>query len=174
MTKGFLIMSHSKNKVPAPSFSQIVRDPAQFLGYGLGSGLITPAPGTWGTLAGLIVFLPVLLLSEWAAWGMLITGLLAGSWICQKSADAIGVHDHGGIVWDEFVGIWIVLILIPEQTWPWWIAAFIVFRLFDIVKPWPIGWMDEQLEGGFGIMADDVLAGLFAAITLWVIYAAFF
>lgn len=163
-------MSH-KEKVPPPLFSQIVKDPAQFLGYGFGSGLLNPAPGTWGTLAGLILFLPILLLSEWAAWALLVVGLLVGSWICQKSADAIGVHDHGGIVWDEFIGIWIVLILLPEQTWQWWIVAFIAFRVFDIVKPWPIKWLDEELEGGFGIMADDVVAALFAALSIWTIYA---
>ena len=158
------------NKIPAPPFSQIAKDPAQFLGYGLGSGLITPAPGTWGTLAGLIVFLPVLLLSEWAAWGLLLLGMLAGSWICQKSADAIGVHDHGGIVWDEFIGIWIVLIMLPEQTWQWWLAAFVAFRFFDIVKPWPIKWIDAKVEGGFGIMMDDVVAAIMAAGVIWIIY----
>ncbi|CAN8139116.1 Phosphatidylglycerophosphatase A [uncultured Thiomicrorhabdus sp.] len=162
-----------KNRVPAPPFSKITKDPAQFLGYGLGSGLITPAPGTWGTIAGLILFLPILLWSETAAWVVLLAGLFAGSWICQKSADAIGVHDHGGIVWDEFVGIWIVLILLPEQTWIWWLAAFVSFRVFDIVKPWPIKWLDHQLEGGFGIMADDVLAAIFAALTIWFIHALF-
>lgn len=163
-------MANHKNKVPAPAFSQIIRDPAQFLGYGLGSGLMTPAPGTWGTLAGLILFLPVMLLSEWAAWAVVLLGLFAGSWICQKSADAIGVHDHGGIVWDEFVGIWIVLILLPEQNWQWWLIAFIAFRMFDIVKPWPIKWLDQHLEGGFGIMADDVVAAIFAALSVWGIY----
>lgn len=159
-----------KEKVPPPSFSEISQDPAQFLGFGLGSGLIYPAPGTWGTLAGLVFFVPLLLISNWLAWGVLVLGLLAGSWICQKSADAIGVHDHGGIVWDEFVGIWIVLILLPEQTWLWWLAAFISFRLFDIVKPWPISWLDKNLEGGFGIMADDVVAAVFAAIPIWFLY----
>lgn len=166
-------MSDEKNKIPAPKFSQIVKDPAQFLGYGLGSGLITPAPGTWGTLAGLILFLPVILWSESAAWALLLIGLFAGSWICQKSADAIGVHDHGGIVWDEFVGIWIVLILLPEQSWLAWILAFVAFRAFDIVKPWPIKWLDKNLEGGFGIMADDIVAALMAALLVWLIFPWF-
>ncbi|WP_319557680.1 phosphatidylglycerophosphatase A [Thiomicrorhabdus sp.] len=161
-------MSSQKNKIPAPPFSQIVKDPAQFLGYGLGSGLITPAPGTWGTLAGLILFLPVVLWSETAAWVLLALGLLVGSWICGKSAEAIGVHDHGGIVWDEFVGIWIVLIFLPEQTWVWWLAAFVSFRVFDIIKPWPIGWVDSKVSGGLGILLDDVLAGLMAAAVIWI------
>ncbi|BBP45737.1 phosphatidylglycerophosphatase A [Thiosulfatimonas sediminis] len=166
-------MSKQKNTVPAPRLAQIIKSPAEFLGYGLGSGLISPAPGTWGTLLGLLLFVPILLWSHTAAWILLLVGLFTGSWICQKSAEAIGVHDHGGIVWDEFIGIWIVLILLPEQSWLWWLVAFISFRFFDILKPWPIGWLDQRLEGGFGIMADDVVAALFAALSIWVLFALF-
>ncbi|MBN2647211.1 MAG: phosphatidylglycerophosphatase A [Thiotrichales bacterium] len=164
-------MKTQKNKVAAPPMKQLLRDPVQLLGFGFGSGLLSPAPGTWGTLIGLLVFLPILLWSESLAWLLLGLGLIAGSWICQRSAEAIGVHDHGSIVWDEFIGIWIVLILLPQQTWPWWLGAFVTFRLFDIVKPWPIRWLDQHLKGGFGIMADDVLAAFFAVALLWLVFS---
>jgi phosphatidylglycerophosphatase A len=158
------------DKPVKPKFADIVRDPALFMGFGLGSGLLTPAPGTWGTLAGWILFLPLLLLTEIGAWIVLILGLVLGSWFCQKSADYMGVHDHGSIVWDEFVGIWIVLITLPQQSWSYWIVAFLAFRVFDILKPWPIKWFDQNVEGGFGIMLDDVLAAIMASMSIWVVY----
>jgi phosphatidylglycerophosphatase A len=91
-----------------------------------------------------------------------------GIYLCGETARRLGVHDHGGIVWDEFVGLWLVLLLIPAGLF-WWLAGFFLFRLFDIVKPWPIGWLDQRLGGGFGIMLDDVLAALYALLPLWMI-----
>ncbi len=84
-----------------------------------------------------------------------------GVYLCQYTSDALGVHDHGGIVWDEFVGYWITMIAVP-LTWQWILLGFVLFRVFDIVKPWPVKVADMKMKGGFGIMLDDVLAGLYA------------
>jgi phosphatidylglycerophosphatase A len=86
---------------------------------------------------------------------------LLGIWLCDAAASNLGVHDHPGIVWDEFVGLWVSCIALPTG-WPWLLAAFVLFRFFDILKPWPIRWLDRKVPGGLGIMVDDLLAGLFA------------
>jgi phosphatidylglycerophosphatase A len=105
-----------------------------------------------------------------------VVALLAGSWICGRAAELSGEHDHGGIVWDEFVGVWLVLLLLPSVAWQgdnqawWWIAAFLSFRFFDIIKPWPIRWIDQRVSGGFGILLDDVVAAVFAVVVIWLTY----
>lgn len=136
----------------------------------MGSGLIKPGPGTWGTLLGLLLFIPLLMWSELAAWGVFVLSVVFGSWICGKAAEIVGVHDHGGIVWDEFAGIWLVLLCLPEQTPLMWLFAFVAFRLFDIFKPWPINWADAKVHGGTGIMLDDLLAGAMAIGIIWAIH----
>lgn len=142
-------------------------NPIHFLALGLGSGLIHPAPGTWGSLAGLIIGA---LLFPWAGTisFAILTALsfLLGCYLCQKTADDMGVHDHGSIVWDEFVGVWICLLFIPELSWFWCVIAFVIFRFFDILKPYPIKFFDEKLESGFGIMIDDVLAAVYGVIVI--------
>jgi len=142
--------------------------PSGFLAFGLGSGLSPKAPGTAGTAVGMLVALPLAGIPLWA--GLLVVGLsfVAGILICNRASQALGVHDHGGIVWDEFVGIWLVLVLVPAH-WVWWIAAFVVFRAFDILKPWPIGRLDRRVHGGFGIMLDDLIAAIYAAALLGVL-----
>jgi len=139
--------------------------PAGFLAFGLGSGLSPKAPGTVGTAVGILLALPLAGVPTWG--GLLIVALAfgAGIPICGSTSRRLGVHDHGGIVWDEFVGIWLVLVLLPAH-WAWWLAAFVVFRVFDIVKPWPIGWLDRRVEGGLGIMIDDIIAALYAIAVL--------
>ena len=135
-------------------------NPIHLLAVGFGSGLIHPAPGTWGSLAGTI--LGVILLSLLSIKTFLI-------FICQKTTADMGVHDHGSIVWDEFVGVFIVLAAIPSLSWQWILAAFALFRFFDILKPFPIRYFDEKLESGFGIMVDDVLAAIYAVIVVFAI-----
>ena len=138
-----------------------------FLAFGFGTGLARKAPGTWGTLAGL-VFVPLLqLVSLPLALAVIAAASVFGVWLCGKVADDLGVHDHGGIVWDEIVGIWITLVLFPAH-WGWWLAGFVAFRFFDILKPWPIRALDRRLGGGLGIMLDDILAGVCAALVLLV------
>ena len=116
-------------------------------------------PGTIGTLfalpfcflfqmSGIVGYLAIVLIA-----------LLFGVWLCGKVADDMQVQDPSSIVWDEFVGIWITLFMLPDG-WYWLIAGFVLFRIFDILKPWPIGWLDKNLKGGFGIMMDDVAAGI--------------
>ncbi|MCA1779456.1 MAG: phosphatidylglycerophosphatase A [Xanthomonadaceae bacterium] len=141
------------------------RTPVGFLAFGFGSGLAPKAPGTVGTLMGMLVGLPLAGVPLWAGLVIVALAFLAGIPICQKASTALGVHDHSGIVWDEFVGIWLVLVLVPFEP-AWWLAAFLAFRLFDVVKPWPIGWLDRKVDGGFGIMLDDLIAALYAAAVL--------
>ena len=91
---------------------------------------------------------------------------VVGIAICGRAADQMGVHDHGGIVWDEFVGFWIAMAALPI-TWQSVILGFVLFRVFDVLKPWPISWLDKKVSGGFGIMIDDVIAGLAAAVVIY-------
>ena len=144
------------------------RNPWHFLAFGLGSGLAPKAQGTWGSLVGLL-FVPLLaqLGLFWLAVVIVLSAIF-GCWLCGKVADDLGVHDHNGIVWDEFVGVWITLFAVP-MTWYWLLLGFILFRIFDIAKPWPISWADKKVAGGIGIMLDDILAGLIAAGVLQLI-----
>jgi phosphatidylglycerophosphatase A len=145
------------NSVPASAF----KHPVHFLAIGLGSGAMPKAPGTFGTLAGVALFGPLSLLPLGWYLGWIVLAALLGIYLCGKTARDWQVHDHGGIVWDEFVGFWITMIAVPV-TWYWVLAGFVLFRLFDIWKPWPIRYCDQHIHGGFGIMLDDVLAGVFA------------
>lgn len=162
------------NSIPRPPARLILTTPEHFIAFGFGSGLAPFAPGTFGTLAGLPFWLLLMHLSlpHYAIALALLFGL--GCWICGESARLLGVHDYGGIVFDEIVGLLAActpLMLIAGGVhgagWLWLLAAFGLFRAFDILKPWPIRWLDRHVEGGFGIMVDDVLAGLAAAAVLW-------
>ncbi|WP_439327574.1 phosphatidylglycerophosphatase A family protein [Lonepinella sp. BR2357] len=144
-------------------------NPVHLLAVGLGSGLIHPAPGTWGSLAGLllgILFMQMMPLKIFIIFTAVC--FLLGCYLCQKTSDDMGIHDHGAIVWDEFVGIWIVQIGLVGLFAEHWIIgnvlAFVLFRLFDIWKPFPIKYFDQKLESGFGIMVDDVLAAGYAVL----------
>ena len=141
------------------------RNPIHFLAFGLGSGAAPFAPGTVGTLLGALLFwlLPPLTPVIYAA-GILATTVF-GVWLCGRTAQDIGVHDHGGIVWDEFVGYWITMFMAPPGI-GWLVVGFVLFRVFDIIKPWPIKWADEQVSGGLGIMLDDVIAGILACLCI--------
>jgi phosphatidylglycerophosphatase A len=141
---------------------------AGWIACGFGSGLAPRAQGTFGSLAAL---LPWLLLRQLPLPLYLLAIVLAfalGVWACNVAGRALGVDDHRSLVWDEFVGQWIALL--PALLAPWWAVAagFVLFRLFDVAKPWPISWLDRRLKGGLGVMIDDVVAGVFAAIVLGV------
>lgn len=143
--------------------------PCHWLAVGGGLGLMAKAPGTWGTLAGLPLALLLLALPSLLAWSLLLLCAAAGIWICGRTAADWGVHDHGAIVWDEVVGYALTVLLAsgwlvigPLEL----LLAFGLFRLFDILKPWPIRYLDRQVHGGIGIMVDDLLAGLFAALMM--------
>ncbi|MFC3532271.1 phosphatidylglycerophosphatase A [Vogesella facilis] len=153
--------------LPKPDWRFLLARPAHFLALGFGSGLLTPAPGTWGTLAALPL-----------AWGLLQLGLgglwlallalplfVLGVYLCDVTGRALGVADSGHIVWDEIVAMLLVLAFVPATPLAW-LAAFIAFRCFDIIKPWPIRWLDAHVHGGFGVMLDDLVAGIFATVVL--------
>lgn len=152
-----------------------LRDPLQLLAFGFGSGLAPKAPGTFGSLLALALF-PLLAMLGLPAYLLLVlVATVAGVKICTHAANALGVHDDGRIVWDEFAGQWIALIpLLLVPAWQadvqgilWLFAGFALFRLLDISKPWPISYLDKNLHGGLGIMLDDVLAGAVAGLILW-------
>ena len=151
---------------PSPSFQQLIRNPVHFLAFGFGSGLSPKAPGTAGTLVAVLLWplLAELPLSIYLAIVVVVS--VTGFYLCGKTASDLGVHDHPGIVWDEIAGFWLAMTAIPV-TWYWMLLGFILFRLFDIWKPWPIGWFDRQVDGGVGIMLDDLIAGLFAWVLLF-------
>lgn len=143
------------------------RHPAHLFAFGFGAGAIRYAPGTWGTAAALPA---ALLLHHLPPLGYALFLVMAfgfGVWSCGTAGKHLGVDDHPGMVWDEMVGYWIAIAALPPR-WEWWLAAFILFRVFDIWKPWPIGELDRRLHGGFGVMVDDAAAGLVCGIILFV------
>jgi len=155
-----------------PSAKQTFSDPVYFLALGFGSGLSKKAPGTCGSLVALLLYVPLSLLPFWAYIAFVCVAFLLGIYICDGAARKINIKDPGAIVWDEFVGMWITFILVPEG-WYFLIAGFLLFRLFDIAKPWPVNYLDRQISGGLGIMVDDVAAGLYAFASLQLLaYAA--
>ena len=138
-----------------------LRKPYQLLAFGFGSGLAPKAPGTFGTLAAVPLYLLLQPLPLSLYLLLVAFGFVAGIWICEATSRDLGVHDHGGIVWDEIIGYWVTMSLAPAGWW-WLVIGFLLFRFFDILKPWPIGWLDRRVTGGFGIMLDDLVAGLYA------------
>lgn len=150
--------------------ASLMRDPGHCLSLGLGSGCISRAPGTWGSLAGVLLYSLFFWVPLPVYMALVVAAFLGGIYLCGRTARALGVHDDGAIVWDEFVGVWIALAFQPTG-WMWIAAAFVAFRVFDIIKPWPIGWLDRRISGGMGIMVDDVLAGLYALAALLAVQA---
>ena len=138
---------------------------AGFFAFGFGSGLAPFAPGTFGTLAAIPLYLVLMQFSWWMYAFLVLIAFIVGVRLCDVTGGRLGVHDYGGIVWDEFVGLWITLFLVLF-SWQNIILGFIVFRLFDIIKPFPIGWLDKKVSGGFGVMIDDVLAGIYALLVM--------
>ncbi len=135
------------------------------LAFGFGAGLAKKMPGTAGTLVGVLCYLGLagLPLAYYTAVTLLL--FLAGIWLCGQTARDLAVHDHPAIVWDEIVGYLVTMTAAPAG-WRWVLAGFLLFRLFDIWKPWPIHWLDRRASGGFGIMVDDLLAAVYAAFLL--------
>jgi len=148
-----------------PTLDRLLRDPVLLVAFGFGSGLAPRAPGTCGSLAALALSPLLLWLPAPLAWGFLAIAVIAGIFICGSAVSRLGVADHPGIVWDEFAGLWLALLLAPPGSL-FWAGAFVLFRIFDIVKPWPIRWFDRHCRGGFGVMIDDLAAGLAAGAVL--------
>ena len=152
--------------VVQPDLTWMLRRPVRVLALGLGSGLLRPAPGTWGTLAGWLLWVLLIQPLDLDTGDMLVLlalAFLAGCWICAQAGRDLGVVDHGSIVWDEIVAIWLVLWLAPVSA-TGQLAGFLAFRLFDIMKPFPIRLFDRRLKNGFGVMWDDLLAAGYAVL----------
>lgn len=141
-------------------------NPILFLAFGFGSGLVKKMPGTVGTVAAIPVYLVLIQLDLWLYSLLTVLSILIGFTICGRAAEMLGEHDFGGIVWDEIAGFLITMWLVPF-SWYAVLLGFILFRIFDIFKPWPIKWIDQKVGGGIGIMLDDVLAGMLAGIILY-------
>lgn len=141
------------------------RNPVHLLAFGLGAGAAPKAPGTAGTLVAVPLYLLVGGQPLWAYLAITVAAFLAGIWICGRTADDLGTHDHPGIVWDEVVGFFVTMTAAPAG-WASLVAGFALFRGFDILKPWPIHWLDARVGGGLGIMLDDLAAGLYALAVL--------
>lgn len=150
-----------------------MKNPIHLLATGFGSGLSPYIPGTIGTLAAIPFYLLLVSVSPLLLWVAVFIGTFIGIYLCQKTSDDMQVHDHGSIVWDEFIGFWITMLLVPVTSWQAILAGFILFRFFDMVKPWPISWFDKKVQGGLGIMLDDVIAGLISMLLLWVGHSYF-
>lgn len=149
-----------------PSVAWVFRSFSRIISFGLGSGLLRPAPGTWGTLCGWLLWLG--LVSRLPDMGIAIVLLLAfalGCWTCQRTGREMGIPDHGGMVWDEIVAFWLVLWLTPAAFLPQ-LLAFIVFRFFDIIKPPPVSYCDRRFKNGFGVMLDDLLAAVYSLLVI--------
>ncbi len=145
------------------------RSPVLLLATGFGAGRIPRAPGTFGSLVGIAVYLAWARGWPPAVYVMVLTLVfVAGIWLCARAERELGRHDAPAIVWDEIVGQLLALILLPPG-WIWIVLAFALFRLFDIWKPFPIGWLNRRVPGGLGIMLDDVVAGLFALLAIEVL-----
>ena len=171
---------------PCPRTASVWEKLIYWLGIGLGSGLPKRAAGTWGTVGGLVVAIPMLWLGFWGFLAVTVVGALVGSYICGKTSDLMGVHDDPHIVWDEWVGMWVSLLPIlwlhfyddgllqghQLSLLLLYFAAFVAFRFFDILKPGPIKWVDKNVSGGFGILIYDILAGLMAGVVLIVFISA--
>ena len=146
-----------------------MRNPWHLLATGFGSGLSPVVPGTMGSLAA-IPFLYLMTFLPWQLYSLVVMmSICIGVYLCHRTAKDMGTHDHGSIVWDEFVGMWITLMALPTMDWQWVAAGFVIFRIFDMWKPWPIRWFDRNIHGGMGIMVDDIVAGVISAGVLYVI-----
>ncbi|MDR2877860.1 MAG: phosphatidylglycerophosphatase A [Chromatiales bacterium] len=143
----------------------VLRDPVNLFSLGFGLGAVPWAPGTFGTLLGIPLYLLLKDLSWWVYGDAILLIFVLGAFAAEYTARVLGVHDHGAIVIDEVVGYLVAMIAAPAG-WGWIIAGFVLFRVFDIWKPWPIGWLDRRVHGGFGIMLDDVVAGAYALLVM--------
>ena len=177
-------ISKANNCPPLPANASILDTIVYWLSIGLGSGLPRRAPGTWGTVGGLIIAIPLMSLGFTAFFIITVLSCVLGVWICDRSSKLMNVHDDPHIVWDEWSGIWITLLpfsfyISEAQAYFWqnitqsfsifaFVLAFILFRFFDILKPPPIGWADKKVAGGLGIMLDDIIAGVMAA-AIWIL-----
>ncbi|MFT0533767.1 phosphatidylglycerophosphatase A [Castellaniella hirudinis] len=156
--------SDPRSAIPRPTARWVFARPERILAFGFGSGLIHPAPGTWGTLAGWLLWVVLLqgLADGWVA-AVLLLSFGLGCWAAQRCGQDLGVADYGGINWDEIVAIWLVLWLLPDGFWSQ-LLGVVLFRVFDILKPPPVSVLDRRCKNGFGVMVDDLFAAFYAVL----------
>lgn len=161
----------SKTRAPRSLWT----NPIHFVACGFGFGSSRYVPGTVGTLVAIPFYLLLRHLPVLDYLFITLIAFIVGIKICDITTRSFGVEDHPAIVWDEIVGYWITMFLVPmKMNWIWIAAGFFIFRLFDIWKPWPIRWFDQNVKGGLGIMVDDVMAAIYSwvvlqAIIFWVL-----
>ena len=157
-----------------PGFKFVFSHPAHFIAFGFGAGLSRFAPGTAGTLVGFPIYW--LIAPYYSAWEMLaLIGVLfaIGVWACGVAGRNLGISDHGGMCWDEIVAFLLILEVAPKDLY-WQVAAFFLFRIFDVVKPSPIRELEKRIKGGFGVMFDDILAAGYTLLALAVVKRIWF
>lgn len=167
ITKFLIKQQNRYDRIP-PVPKAVWRDPLYFIAFGFGSGAAPFAPGTFGTLAAIPFYLSLSYLSLPFYIGFLIAFIVFTSWLCDKISRDTKTHDHPGMCIDEFAGFFVTMIAAPSG-FIWILLGFVLFRIFDICKPWPIIYADEHIKGGFGMIFDDVLAGLYACACIQVI-----
>jgi len=151
-----------------PTLTWMLHSPWHILSFGFGSGLIRPAPGTWGTLFAWLLWQPLALLSDTTVFGILLAGFVLGCMACHLTGKDLGRPDDSGMVWDEIIAFWLVLWLTPDSLLAQ-ALAFGLFRLFDIIKPPPIRFFDQRLKNGFGVMWDDLVAAGYSLLVMAVL-----
>ena len=148
---------------------EVWRNPLYFIAFGFGSGAAPFAPGTFGTLMAIPFYLVLSLLPLGAYLLFVLLFIIFSSWLCERLSNATQTQDHPGMCIDEFAGFFVTMIAAPAG-WMWIVAGFLLFRIFDIWKPWPISYADENIHGGFGMVFDDVLAGVYALVLMQFAY----
>lgn len=151
-------------------YHMLINNLCYLMATGFRSGLLSSVmPGTIGSLAAIPFWLLLIHLSKQLYLLLLMLSIYVGIYICDQTSKEICVHDHGSIVWDEFVGMWITLIALPANNLQWVIIGFMMFRVLDTNKPWPIRWLDRNIQNGLGIMIDDIVAGVLSASIIFLI-----
>lgn len=161
-----------RHKVAWPSLSDILKSPAYLIAFGFGVGLLRPGSGTWGSVLAALLW-PVL--TAWLAWDtlgmMIVASFFLGCVACHRAGQRIGVDDHVGMVWDEIVAVWMLFWVLPQNPWVL-LTGWILFRVFDVTKPFPIRIVDARVKGGLGVMIDDLVAGFYAWLVMLAILMA--
>lgn len=159
------LYKRSREKAAVAIPRSIWTNPIHFIACGFGAGLLPWVPGTWGTLVAIPIYFILIQFPLWFYITITVLFNIAGIWLCGVTNRDFGTDDHPAAVWDEIAAFLIVLIAVPPK-WYYIAIGFVLFRIFDIWKPWPIRWVDKNVHGGFGVMLDDIIAAIFAFIIL--------
>lgn len=164
---------HKKDLPHVSNFRQVWRNPYHFLAFGFGTGLLPKAPGTWGTVIAIPIYMLVMHFPFWLYFAFTIAFTVLSMIICEITEKDLGIHDHPAENIDEIAGYLVTMLFAPVGPF-WIILGFILFRIFDVWKPWPIAWIDRRVKGGFGTVLDDVLAACYSAALMFLIATLFY